>query len=149
MKIAVGSDHAGYLLKTKVLQYLTDIGVEFTDMGCYSEESVDYPDYALKVAKSVASGEYDKGIFVCGTGIGISIAANKVKGIRCALCYNANTAELTRKHNDANIVAFGGRVIEEETMKQIVHAFLNTDFEGGRHQRRVDKIARIENEYFK
>ncbi len=145
MKIAIGADHGGFCLKEAINKYLDEKGIEYTDFGCYSEESVDYAVYAKKVADGVASGEYDKGILCCGTGIGISIAANKVKGIRAAVVTNEFCAEMTRRHNDANILAMGGRVITPEQAVKFTDIFLNTEFEGGRHERRIAQIAAIEN----
>lgn len=140
MKIAIASDHGGYRLKEFIAGCLIGLGYEILDMGAYSEESVDYPEYGRKCGEAVASGEVDKGIVICGTGIGISIAANKVKGVRCALCTSDEMAELTRQHNDANVLALGGRILDEITAMNIVDKFLNTDFEGGRHQRRIDLL---------
>ena len=140
MKIAIGCDHGGYLLKQDILIWLEEHNIDFEDLGCYSTESVDYPMYGEKVGRMVASGQCDKGIVICTTGIGISIAANKVKGIRCALCSEPLSAEMTRRHNDANMLAMGGGLIGNNMADRIVDAFLNTPFEGGRHQRRVDKI---------
>lgn len=141
MKIAIASDHGGYKLKEAVKAYLESRGdMEIMDLGTDSEESVDYPKYGKACAQAVASGEADRGIVCCGTGIGISIAANKVKGIRCGLCTNVEMAELTRQHNNANMLAMGGRIIDEQTGLAITKAFLETEFEGGRHQRRIDQI---------
>ena len=140
MKIAVASDHGGYKLKEAVKGYLQSRDIEVIDLGTDSEESVDYPKFGKACANAVASGEVDKGIVCCGTGIGISIAANKVKGIRCGLCTNVEMAELTRKHNNANMLAMGGRIIDEETGLAITKAFVDTEFEGGRHQRRIDML---------
>ena len=140
MKIALGSDHGGYALKCDIIQLLEKLGHEYKDFGCYSTESCDYPDFGEAAARAVASGEYDCGIVICTTGIGISIAANKVKGIRCALCSEPLSAEMTRRHNDANMLAMGGGMIGNNMADRILDAFLNTEFEGGRHQRRVDKI---------
>ena len=145
MKIAIGADHGGFCLKEAINKYLDEKGIEYTDFGCYSEDSVDYALYAKKVAEGVASGEFDKGILCCGTGIGISIAANKVKGIRAAVVTNEFCAEMTRRHNDANILAMGGRVITPEQAVKFTDIFLNTEFEGGRHERRIAQIAAIEN----
>lgn len=138
--IAIGCDHGGYELKQKILVHLRQRGLEYRDFGCDSTASVDYPVYGKAVAHAVASGECEKGIVICSTGIGISIAANKVKGIRCALCSEPLSAEMTRRHNDANMLAMGGGLIGTNMADRIVDAFLNTPFEGGRHQRRVDKI---------
>lgn len=143
--IALGCDHGGYCLKAAIIDYLKEKNIEYKDFGCYSEESVDYAVYAKKVAESVASGESQKGILCCGTGIGISIAANKVKGIRAAVCTNEFCAEMTRRHNDANILAMGGRVINTETAVKLTDIFLNTEFDGGRHTRRINQITAIEN----
>ena len=144
MKIAIGCDHGGYLLKQDILIWLEEHNIDFEDVGCYSTESVDYPMYGEKVGRMVASGQCDKGIVICTTGIGISITANKVKGIRCALCSEPLSAEMTRRHNDANMLAMGGGLIGNNMADCIVDAFLNTPFEGGRHQRRVDMIMEIE-----
>ena len=144
MKIALGADHGGFCLKEAIIKYLDEKNIEYVDFGCYSEESVDYAVYAKKVADGVAGGEFDKGILCCGTGIGISIAANKVKGIRAAVVTNEFCAEMTRKHNDANILAMGGRVISPEQAVKFTDIFLNTEFEGGRHERRIAQIAAIE-----
>lgn len=144
MKIAIGSDHGGFSLKEIVKDYLQENDYDVTDLGCFSGESVDYPDFALKVAEKVASGEFEKGVLLCGTGIGISISANKVKGIRAALCHDHLTASLAARHNNANILCMGGRTTGPETAKDIVNAWLNTPFEGGRHLRRLDKITEIE-----
>ena len=149
MKIAVACDHGGLELKKAVLVYLKDHGHEAVNFGTCSDASCDYPDFALPAAEAVACGECDKGILICSTGIGISIAANKVKGIRCAHCHDTYSAKYTRLHNDANMIAFGQKVIGEGLMLEIVDTFLNTGFEGGRHQRRVDKISAIEEKYFK
>lgn len=143
--IALGADHGGFRLKEAIIEYLKKNGIEYRDYGCFSEESVDYAVYAKKVADAVASGEADKGILCCGTGIGISIAANKVKGIRAAVVTNEFCAEMTRRHNDANILAMGGRVISPETAVKLTDIFLNTEFEGGRHERRIAQITKIEN----
>lgn len=143
--IALGADHGGFYLKEAIIEYLKGKDIGYIDYGCYSEESVDYAVYAKKVADDVASGKCEKGILFCGTGIGISIAANKVKGIRAAVCVNEYCAEMTRRHNDANILAMGGRVIDAPTAVKLTDIFLNTEFEGGRHTRRIQQIAKIEN----
>lgn len=140
MKIAIGADHGGFQLKNELMGYIRELGHEVTDMGCYSPESVDYPDIAFPLAAAVASGEYERGILICGTGIGVSICANKVRSIRCALCSDVLSAQLTREHNDSNVLAMGGRIIGVETAKAIVSVWLSTPFLGGRHARRVDKI---------
>ncbi len=141
---AIGSDHGGYELKQAVMAHLKERGVEFRDYGTFSTDSCDYPDYGEAVARAVASGECERGIVVCGTGIGISIAANKVHGIRCALCGDCYSAEKSREHNDANMLALGGRVLGEGLALKIVDTFLDTEFAGGRHARRLAKIAAIE-----
>ena len=143
--IAIGCDHGGFALKEAVKKHLEEKGIEIKDFGCYSTESVDYAVHAAKVAHCVADGEAEYGILVCSTGIGISMAANKVKGIRAALCCDTHAAEMTRRHNNANILCMGGLVISEQTGLDIVDTFLSFEFEGGRHQRRVDQIAAIEN----
>ena len=144
--IAIGSDHGGYALKQVIISHLADRGIEFRDFGTYSEESCDYPEYGEAVGRAVASGECELGIAVCGTGIGISIAANKVKGIRCALCSEPLSAEMTRRHNDANMLAMGAGIIGPNMAERIVDVFLNTQFEGGRHARRVGLMMDIEKE---
>ena len=149
MKIAVTCDHGGLVLKTALLRYLSDNGYEAVDFGTDCADSCDYPDYALPAAEAVATGACERGILICSTGIGISIAANKVRGIRCAHCHDTYSAKYTRLHNDANMLAFGQKIIGEGLMLEIVETFLKTPFEGGRHQRRVDKIAAIEEKYFK
>ena len=143
--LAIGSDHGGFALKQEIMAHLREKGIEFKDFGTYTEESCDYPDYGEAVARAVASGECERGIAVCGTGIGISIAMNKVRGIRAALCGDCYSAEMTRRHNDANILALGGRVVGAGLALKIVDTFLETPFEGGRHARRVAKIHEIEN----
>lgn len=140
MKIALAADHGGYKLKERIKTYLEEKGYDLIDLGCCTEDSVDYPLFGKACGEAVMAGEADKGIVFCGTGIGISIAANKVKGIRCGLCTSVTMAEMTRKHNDANILALGGRLTDRETAFEIVDTFLNTEFEGGRHQRRVDLL---------
>ena len=149
MKIALGSDHGGYNLKNEIISYLKENGYETKDFGTYSTESCDYPDYALKVAEAVANKEFEFGILVCGTGIGISISANKVPGIRAALCSDTFSAHATREHNNANILALGERVVGPSLAIDIVKTFLNSKFEGDRHQRRIDKISKIEEKYNK
>lgn len=139
--IALGCDHGGYELKLEIIKYLKEKNIEYKDFGCDSLESVDYPIYAKMVAKSIQSGECEKGILICGTGIGISITANKQKGIRAALCSDCFSAEATRQHNDANILAMGGRVVGPGLAVKIVDTFLNTPFsEGERHKRRIAQI---------
>lgn len=149
MKIAIGCDHGGIVLKPAVIDTLTELGAEVEDFGTYDESSVDYPVYGLKVAEAVASGECDAGVLMCGTGIGISISANKVKGIRAAATTNTFMAEMTKRHNNANIIALGGRVVTPDEAKEIVKAWYTAEYEGGRHQRRLDMIADIEAKYFK
>ena len=144
-KVAVGCDHGGFPLKDAVVATLESLGAEVVDFGCDSTESVDYPKYGYKVAKAVASGECDLGVIMCGTGIGISIAANKVKGVRAAVCSEPVTARLVKEHNNANIIAFGARIVGIEVAKEIVRAYLEAQFQGGRHQTRVDLIHEIEN----
>jgi ribose 5-phosphate isomerase B len=140
MKIAVGSDHAGFEFKKTVLSWLERNGYEINDLGPYNEESVDYPDYARKVALIVAEGQCDSGVLLCGTGIGVSIAANKVKGIRAALACNPEFASLARQHNNANILCLPARFTDVAIIEQTLHNWFNTDFEGGRHEKRVNKI---------
>ena len=142
--IAIGSDHGGYALKQVIISHLADRGIEFRDFGTSSEESCDYPEYGEAVGRAVASGECELGIAVCGTGIGISIAANKVHGVRAAACSDCFTAEMCRRHNDANVLALGGRVIGPGLALKIVDIFLSTGFDGGRHARRLGKLAEIE-----
>ena len=142
--MALACDHGGFRLKEVIKSYLDELGIEYIDYGTFSEESVDYPDFAYKAAKAIVRGEANGGIFICGTGIGISIAANKVKGIRAALCYNVYAAEMSRRHNNSNVLCLGGRVIGDELAKRIVKTWLETPFDGGRHERRVNKIAEIE-----
>lgn len=150
MKIALACDHGGLTLKNEVVKYLTENGYEIADFGTTTFSSCDYPDFALAAAEAVASGECDRGIFVCTTGIGISIAANKVPGIRCALCSNSYVAMMTRLHNDANALALGGGVTGVNLALEIVKTFLETPFsEEGKHQRRIDKITEIEKKYCK
>lgn len=139
--IALGSDHGGYELKKEIMAYLEANHIEYKDFGCESTESCDYPEYGRMVAEAVARGDYEKGILICGTGIGISIVANKVKGIRCALCSDCFSAEATRQHNDANVLAMGGRVVGAGLAVKIVDTFLNTPFsEDERHIRRIKAI---------
>lgn len=145
MKIVIGSDHGGFKLKEHLIAYLASRAIEVEDCGTYTEESVDYPEYAEKVANKVVAGEAKLGILVCGTGIGIGIAANKVKGIRAVMCSDVFSARMSREHNDANILSIGGRVLGVGPAELIVDTFINTPFEGGRHQRRVDKIMALEN----
>lgn len=150
MKIAIGCDHGGFVLKEDIIKYLNSKTVDILDFGVQTDEnSVDYPDYALKVANAVSNGDSDLGIVLCGTGIGISIAANKVKGIRCAVCHDEFTAQMSKKHNNANIISLGGRCLTKEEAVKIVKSWFEEEFEGGRHQNRLDKITEIEKRYFK
>jgi len=142
--IALGSDHGGFALKEEIKKHLAERGVPFTDHGTDSADSCDYPVYAAKVTAAVLSGEAEKGILCCGTGIGMSMAANKVRGIRCALCTDCFSAEMTRRHNDANVLALGGRVTGPGLALKIVDLFLDTPFEGGRHARRVQMVMDLE-----
>ena len=146
--IAIGCDHGGLDIKTAIVEYFKNIGGEYKDFGTYTPDSVDYPEYAYKVAKAVSEGECEKGIICCGTGIGVAIVANKVKGIRAATVTNEFCAEMTRRHNDSNIVTMGGRVIDEATAVRLAEIFINTPFDGDRHTRRVEMISQIENGEF-
>ncbi len=142
--IALGSDHAGLPLKRVIMKHLEDIGLEYKDFGAYSEDSVHYPEYGLKAANAVASGECEKGIIFCGTGVGISISANKVKGIRCVNCSEPYSAQMSREHNDANMLALGSRVLGADLAIMIVNTWLESEFLGGRHSIRVDQIKEID-----
>ncbi len=144
MRIAIGSDHAGYELKESVKEYLSSKGIEVIDVGTHSTERVDYPDYAKKVCEKVRGKEADFGILICGTGLGMSIAANKCKGIRAALCLFPDMARLAREHNDANVLVMAGRLMGKELANWTVDAFLSAEFQGGRHERRVKKLEEIE-----
>ena len=144
MKIAIGNDHVAVEMKNHITEYLTAKGYEIVNFGTDTSERCDYPVYGKKVAEAVVSGECELGILICGTGIGISVAANKVKGIRAAVCSEPYSARLTRQHNNANIIAFGARVVGEATAEMIVDEFLNAEYEGGRHQTRIDMISAIE-----
>ncbi|MGO9137749.1 MAG: ribose 5-phosphate isomerase B [Syntrophales bacterium] len=148
-QIIIGSDHAGFPLKEVVKQYLAHIGYAVTDVGTDSPANVDYPDFAAIVAQRVSAREFDRGILVCGSGVGMSIVANKFPGVRAALCLDEETARMSRLHNDANILVLAGRRTKEETAKSIARLWLNTEFEGGRHQRRLDKIADIGKQLYK
>lgn len=143
--IAIGSDHGGFELKEIIKKHLEKRNIEYKDFGTFSEASVDYPAYGIAVGEAVASGECEKGILVCGTGIGISMAANKVKGVRAACCSDTFSARFTRMHNDANVICMGGRVVGPGLALDIVDLFLDTEFEGGRHQKRIDLITEYEN----
>ena len=144
MKIALASDHAGYAEKERLKPLLDELGIEFEDLGTGSEESVDYPDYAQKVAERVASGEAEQGVLVCGSGTGMAIAANKVHGVRAAVAWSEEVARLARQHNDANVLALGARTTAQSEIPKIVRAWFNTKFEGGHHAARVEKISEIE-----
>lgn len=144
MRAAIGCDHAGVGLKNEILPILEELVIEWKNFGTDSEESVDYPDFGEKVAEEVSKGNFDRGILICGTGIGMSIVANKFPGIRAALCNDAYSAKMSRLHNDANVLILPGRVIDNEAAKIIVKIWFSTPFEGGRHQRRLDKIKAIE-----
>jgi ribose 5-phosphate isomerase B len=147
MKIAIGSDHRGYEVKRRIVSVLQRMGHEVVDFGPHSNESVDYPDYAIPVAAAVADGQVDRGILVCGTGIGMCIAANKVHGVRAAPCHDSITAEMSRRHNDANILCVSADLLGDELIDRMVKIWLETEFEGGRHARRVEKIQRYETEH--
>ncbi len=143
--IAIGSDHAGFELKQEVMKHLEELGLQYKDYGTYSADSCDYPDFGEAVGRAVVSGECEKGILICGTGIGIGIAANKIHGVRCATCSDCFSADMARRHNNANILSFGARVVGGGLALMLVDTFLGTEFEGGRHARRVDKIMSLEN----
>ncbi|MCX7709418.1 MAG: ribose 5-phosphate isomerase B [Clostridia bacterium] len=149
MVIGIGSDHGGYALKNEIIKYLQEKNYEFEDFGTHDCCSVDYPDYGLTVAEAIKNGECDKGIIVCGTGLGISMAANKVPGIRAAVCTDTYMARMSREHNDANILSLGERVVGVGLALEIVQVWLDTEFIGGRHKTRVDKISDIEKKYSK
>ncbi len=144
MKLAIGSDHVGWELKQEISEYVQSLGHETVDFGAYSSERTDYPKYGKKVAEEVASGQFDGGILICGTGVGISISANKVKGVRAVVCSEPYTAKLSKQHNNTNIVAFGSRVVGVDLAKMIVKEWLEASYEGGRHAKRVDMIGEIE-----
>ena len=145
MRIALASDHAGFAEKERLKDVLTELGVEFDDLGTRSEESVDYPDYARKVAEQVAQGQVEQGLLVCGSGTGMAITANKVPGVRAAVAWSEEIARLARQHNNANVLAIGARTTPEGDIPKIVRAWFTTDFEGGRHAARVQKISDVEN----
>ena len=149
MKIAFGCDHGGYPYHEAVIEFLKSKGYDYDFLGTYTEDSCDYPDFAHPVCEKVASGEADLGILICGTGIGMSMVANKIKGIRCAHVNDAFSAEMTRKHNNANVIALGGRIASQEEVISYIEIFLKTEFDGGRHAIRVNKITEIENKFFK
>ncbi|MDZ4836762.1 MAG: ribose 5-phosphate isomerase B [Candidatus Melainabacteria bacterium] len=142
-KVGIGSDHAGFEAKEAIKKYLTREGIEFEDFGTFSTDSCDYPDYARKVADAVSKGECDRGVLCCGSGIGVSIVANKVRGIRAALCHDAETARLSRQHNDSNVICFAGRTTSVPTIEESLKQWFDTPFEGGRHQKRVEKIEQV------
>ncbi|AFS71594.1 ribose 5-phosphate isomerase B [Exiguobacterium antarcticum] len=144
MKVAIGADHGGFKLKAELTELLQELGMDYTDFGTYSSDSIDYPDVAIRVAEAVANGEFDRGILICGTGIGIGIAANKVKGIRAALVHDTFSAKATRQHNNSNILTMGERVIGPGLARDIAKIWLETEFEGGRHENRVCKISDYE-----
>jgi ribose 5-phosphate isomerase B len=143
-RIAIGCDHRGFALKELIISFLQTNDYDYQDFGCYSTEPVDYPDIAQKVGQAVASGSFDEGILICNTGIGMCIAANKIKGVRAALCHNVLAARRARQHNDANVLCLGGEDVDTDSALEMVKTFLTTDFEGGRHARRVDKIKALE-----
>jgi ribose 5-phosphate isomerase B len=145
-RIALGADHAGFQAKENIKQYLESAGYVVSDTGTWSEESVDYPDFAIKVARRVQQGQDDLGILVCGTGIGMAIAANKIEGVRAAVAHDALTARMSREHNDANVLALGARVLGEHQIIEVAVSFLGAQFAGGRHRRRVDKITELDQE---
>ena len=145
-RIALGADHAGFQAKESIKRYLESAGYRVSDAGTWSEESVDYPDFAIKVARRVQQGEDDLGILVCGTGIGMAMAANKIGGVRAAVAHDALTARMSREHNDANVLALGARVLSEQQILEAALSFLGAEFSGGRHQRRVDKISELDQE---
>ncbi|HEX8264523.1 MAG TPA: ribose 5-phosphate isomerase B [Pyrinomonadaceae bacterium] len=144
MKVALGADHAGYEEKERLKPVLNELGIKFEDFGAVSTDSVDYPDFAAKVARKVADGEFDQGLLVCGSGTGMAIAANKIHGVRAAVAWNEETARLAREHNDANVLSIGARTTPESEIPKIVRAWFETKFAGGRHQRRVEKIRELE-----
>ena len=144
MRVSIGSDHAGFEQKQALVDYLVGKGYDVIDRGPDNDDRVDYPDYAAPVAHDVADGVAERGVLVCGTGIGMSMAANKVKGVRAAVCSDPYSVEMTRRHNNANVLCMGGRVIDEQKAVELAKIFLSTEFEGGRHQRRIDEIASIE-----
>ncbi|MBI3811252.1 MAG: ribose 5-phosphate isomerase B [Nitrospirae bacterium] len=143
-KMAIASDHAGLDLKNKIIKFLQEAGQPVSDLGTHNQDSVDYPDYGIAVAQAVSEGKIERGILICGTGIGMSIVANKFPGVRAALCHDPFTAEVSRRHNDANVLVLGGRVLEEKMALEIVRLWLATGFDGGRHARRLAKIDGIE-----
>jgi len=147
MRIALGADHAGVALKSQIKELLDERGIEYTDFGTNSTDPVDYPDYASTVSREVASGRFDRGILFCGSGTGMAIAANKIPGIRAASILEERSAQLSREHNDANVLSLGERLTAPDLARRIVNIFLDTPFEGGRHQRRIDKIAELDRDH--
>ncbi|HOV79203.1 MAG TPA: ribose 5-phosphate isomerase B [Bacillota bacterium] len=147
MKVAVASDHGGFRLKEEIVGFFRENGIEYEDLGTYSEDAVDYPDIALAVAEALTKGEFERAVLCCGTGIGVAIAANKVPGIRAALCHDTFSARMSREHNDANVLTMGQRVIGPGLAREIVSTWLQAEFLGGRHARRLDKINDIEQKY--
>lgn len=145
MKIAISSDHGGNTLRKEIVNLLNELGIDYKDFGPQTDDSVDFPDYAKPVAEGVITGEFEKGILICGTGIGMSISANKIKGIRCALVHDVFSAKATREHNDSNILAMGERVIGPGLAREIAKTWLTSEFEGGRHEKRIQKITELEN----
>ena len=143
MKVAIGSDHAGYLLKEKIKKFLDKKNIEFTDFGTFKEESVDYPEYAYKVGNAIINSEADMGILICGSGMGMCITANKIKGIRAASPYNKETAKLSRLHNNSNVICLGSRTLEDEEVMDLIDTWLNTSFEGGCHEKRINLINKL------
>lgn len=147
MNIVIGSDHAGFALKEHIKHFLNNTSRDVTDVGTGSDESVDYPDFAVQVAEKVSSGEFERGILVCGSGVGMAIVANKVPGVRAVLCLDTETAQMSRMHNDTNVLTLAERRTDVETAQTIITTWLETEFDGGRHKRRLDKIKNIENKY--
>jgi ribose 5-phosphate isomerase B len=145
MKVAIGSDHRGFQVKRKVVEFIERLGHEAIDLGTSTEGTVDYPDFALEVGNAISQGRVDRGILICGTGIGMSMAANKIRGVRAALCHDDVTAEMSRRHNDANVMCLSADLLGDRIIERMIEKWLSTEFEGGRHARRVDKIRRIEN----
>jgi ribose 5-phosphate isomerase B len=144
VKLAIASDHAGFRLKQQLLDTLKELNVEFDDLGTFDEQSVDYPDYGKKVAEGVAAGKYDQGVLICGTGLGMAITANKVRGVRAVTAHDTFSAQMARMHNDANVLTMGERVVGPGLAAEVLKTWLATEFEGGRHQRRVDKMKALE-----
>ena len=144
MKVAIGNDHRGFQVKRKVAELVQRLGHEIVDLGSNSEEASDYPDFALQVATAVAGGQVDRGILICGSGIGMSMAANKVRGVRAALCHDDVTAEMSRRHNDLNVLCLSADMLGERLIDRMVEIWLNTQFEGGRHARRIEKVSSLE-----